>query len=151
MATLWNAEAYRSLEREVEECRRRELEAHVLYYANHPDEIDGRLRALDREWDLERVTEAELGLTALTGFVLGSLSRKWTLLGLLGAGLLGYHGVNGGSPIGLAYRRLGFRTSEEINRERFALKALRGDFAHLGVEDESNYCEKAKKAMAAAY
>jgi hypothetical protein len=25
-------------------------------------------------------------------------------------------------------RRLGFRTADEINRERYALKALRGDF-----------------------
>lgn len=28
-------------------------------------------------------------------------------------------------------RRLGFRTSTEIDRERYALKALRGDFRRL--------------------
>jgi hypothetical protein len=29
------------------------------------------------------------------------------------------------------FRRLGFRTASEIDEERYALKALRGDFADL--------------------
>lgn len=151
MAALYNAEAYHAQERAVDERRRRELEGSVLYYAEHPDEIDARLMELDREWDVERVTEAELGLTALTFFGLGFLSRKWTLLGAVAAGFLGYHGLKGGSPVGLGYRSLGFRTMHEIERERFALKALRGDFSDLGVEAESATCEKAKRAMSAAY
>ncbi|MCX5771713.1 MAG: hypothetical protein NTZ09_15790 [Candidatus Hydrogenedentes bacterium] len=152
MATSATAEqAFELREREVEETRQRQLESNVLYYTKHPEEIDRRLWELDREWDVERVTEAEFGLSALVGITLGVFSRKWTLLGALAAGLLAYHAVQGRSPVGLAYRRMGFRTMNEIDQERFALKALRGDFRDLGMEPESDLVEKARKAMRAAY
>ena len=153
MATTATAEEVFELgEREVEETRQRQLESNVLYYAKHPEEIDRRLWELDREWDVERVTEAEFGLSALVGITLGLfLSRKWTLLGALAAGLLAYHALQGRSPVGLAYRRIGFRTMNEIDQERFALKALRGDFGDLGMETESDLVEKVKKALRAAY
>jgi hypothetical protein len=35
------------------------------------------------------------------------------------------------------FRRLGVRTAREIARERYALKALRGDFAALGARPEA--------------
>jgi hypothetical protein len=38
------------------------------------------------------------------------------------------HAVQGWCPPIPILRRLGFRTADEINRERYALKALRGDF-----------------------
>lgn len=152
MATTARAEeAFELREREVEEDRQRELESSALYYAKHPEEIDRRLWELDREWDVERVTEAEFGLSALVGITLGLFSRKWTLLGGLAAGFLAYHAIKGRSPVGLAYRRIGFRTMNEIDQERFALKALRGDFGDLGTETESDLVEKARKAMRAAY
>jgi len=152
MSTTATAEeAFELREREVEENRQRQLESSVLYYAKHPEEIDRRLWELDREWDVERVTEAEFGLSALVGITLGLFSRKWTLLGALAAGLLAYHALQGRSPVGLAYRRMGLRTMNEIDQERFALKALRGDFGNLGMEPESDLVEKVKKAMRAAY
>jgi len=144
-------EAFKLREQEVDEARRRQLESSVLYYTKHPEEIEKRLGELDREWDVERVTETEFGLSALTGVTLGLFSRKWTLLGALAAGLLAYHAVQGRSPIGLAYRRMGFRTANEIDQERFALKALRGDFGDLGADTESDVAEKARKALRAAY
>ena len=152
MATTGTAEeAFELKEREVEEHRQRQLESSVLYYAKHPEEIDRRLWELDREWDVERVTEAEFGLSALVGIGLGLFWRKWTFVGALAAGLLAYHAVQGRSPVGLAYRRMGFRTMNEIDQERFALKALRGDFGDLGMEGESDLVEKVRKAMRAAY
>jgi len=152
MSTTATAEqAFELREREVEENRQRQLESSVLYYAKHPEEIDRRLWELDREWDVERVTEAEFGLSALVGITLGLFSRKWTLLGALAAGLLAYHALQGRSPVGLAYRRMGLRTMNEIDQERFALKALRGDFGNLGMEPESDLAEKVKKALRAAY
>ena len=152
MATTATAvEAFELKEREVEENRHRELESNVLYYAKHPEEIDRRLWELDREWDVERVTEAEFGLSALAGIGLGLFSRKWTLIGALAAGVLAYHALRGRSPVGLAYRRMGFRTMNEIDQERFALKALRGDFGELGTLSEADLVEKARKAMRAAY
>lgn len=43
-------------------------------------------------------------------------------------GFLFQHAIQGWCPPLPILRRLGFRTAEEINQERYALKALRGDF-----------------------
>jgi hypothetical protein len=43
------------------------------------------------------------------------------------------HVIEGWCPPLAILRRLGFRTSSEINRERIALKTLRGDFADVSV------------------
>jgi hypothetical protein len=50
---------------------------------------------------------------------------------LLPAGVLGFfaqHALQGWCPPIPVFRRLGVRTQREIERERYALKALRGDF-----------------------
>jgi len=44
------------------------------------------------------------------------------------------HAVQGWCPPLTVFRRLGFRTAGEIARERYALKAMRGDFAGLGLD-----------------
>jgi hypothetical protein len=36
----------------------RQIEASVLYFAEHRDEFDDRLEELDRKWDIERTLEA---------------------------------------------------------------------------------------------
>jgi len=41
------------------------------------------------------------------------------------------HAIQGWCPPVPVLRRLGIRTREEIDRERYALKALAGDFAGL--------------------
>jgi hypothetical protein len=45
----------------------------------------------------------------------------------VGAAVLA-HAVSGWYPLMPLFRRLGIRTAREIERERYALKALRGDF-----------------------
>ena len=55
--------------------------------------------------------------------------RRWFLLPGAVAGFLLQHAVQGWCPPLPVLRRLGVRTADEINQERFALKALRGDFA----------------------
>ncbi len=47
------------------------------------------------------------------------------------AGFLFQHAVQGWCPPVPLFRRLGFRTAREIDHERYALKALRGDFRRL--------------------
>ncbi len=47
---------------------------------------------------------------------------------LLVSGFLFQHAIEGWCPPVPILRRLGFRTSYEIDEERQALKALRGDF-----------------------
>jgi hypothetical protein len=54
----------------------------------------------------------------------------------MAAGLLLQHGLLGFSPLGSLVRRLaGVRTRREIDLEKFALKALRGDFERIPKND----------------
>lgn len=52
-------------------------------------------------------------------------------------GFLFQHAVQGWCPPVSLLRRLGFRTSSEIDAERYALKALRGDFKELEPTQDS--------------
>ncbi len=91
--------------------------------------IDRRLAELDREWDVERAIEANfasLGLAAL-GLWLAGRRKRWIALSLLMHGFLLQHTLQGWCPPVSVLRRLGFRTAKEIEQERYALKALRGD------------------------
>jgi hypothetical protein len=47
------------------------------------------------------------------------------------AGLLLQHGLLGFGPVAELVRLLGVRTRKEIDLEKFALKALRGDFERI--------------------
>jgi hypothetical protein len=108
---------------------RRQTEASVTYYGQHPELIDARLRELDQEWDIERVLETGSSTLTLTGLLMSvASSRKWLLLSLAVQGFFMQHALQGWCPPLPLFRRLGIRTADEINHERFALKALRGDF-----------------------
>ena len=107
---------------------RRQTEENISYYASAgPAAVERRLQELDSEWDIERVLEANAAGFSLAAVILGVVEdRKWLLLpGVIAAFLL-QHAVQGWCPLVPLLRRLGFRTESEINRERYALKALRG-------------------------
>jgi hypothetical protein len=105
-----------------------DIEASIAYFARHTDEIDARLRALDREWDIERVVTANAALLAFVGVVLGARRRKgfWLLLPAAITGFLFQHATSCGVPPPVGLRRLGYRTAREIETERNALLVLRG-------------------------
>src|SRR5690606_16646712 len=99
------------------------------YFAEHPEEIDRRLKELDREWDIERALEANAAALAFTGILLGARTdRRWFLLPAAVTAFLFQHAVQGWCPPLPILRRFGFRTASEINKERYALKVLKGDF-----------------------
>ena len=54
--------------------------------------------------------------------------RRFFALPAVVAGFLLQQAVQGRCPPVPLFRRLGFRTASEIDHERYALKALRGDF-----------------------
>jgi hypothetical protein len=115
--------------KEVNERIEREMQMRLAYYAAHPEEIDTRLDELDREWDIERRIEMGAPTVALVGAALGlTVSRKFLVIPFIAAGFLLLHAVQGFAPPVPIMRRLGMRTQSEIERERYALKALRGDF-----------------------
>jgi len=112
-----------------------QMHVNVARYASAtPTMLDQRLRELDQEWDVERVTSVAAGLGVLAGVLLASLvDPAWLVLPAVVASCLLLHGLVGWSP-GLALlRRLGYRTAQEIDHERYALKALRGDFQPLAA------------------
>jgi len=94
--------------------------------------LDRRLQELDREWDFERVVETEAATMGLTGLALAVLvDRRFLLLPGFVALMLLLHGTQGWYPWLPLFRRLGLRSQDEIDRERYAVKALRGDFLEL--------------------
>jgi hypothetical protein len=91
--------------------------------------IARHLDALDREWDVERYLQTNAAIASLTGIVLGAtVDRRFLALSAAVFGFLLQHAVQGWCPPLPIMRRIGMRTRREINRERYALKALRGDF-----------------------
>jgi len=107
----------------------RETLRRVQRYANRDGpELARRIQRLQREWDLERALQANAAVLAMTGLALGTRDRRWLALPALVAGFLLMHAVQGWCPPVPLLRRLGFRTRREIETERYAIKALRGDF-----------------------
>ncbi|CAG1006865.1 hypothetical protein PHYC_03367 [Phycisphaerales bacterium] len=101
----------------------------IRHYAQNPAGIGERLRELDREWDVERALETGSSVLSLTGLAIGYLITPWGyLLTLVVQGFFLQHALQGWCPPLPVFRRKGFRTRDEIDRERFALKAIRGDF-----------------------
>ncbi len=118
-----------------------ELEQRIRFYATQDrSAIDARLAELEREWDIERTLEANAASVSLAGLFLGiTVNRRWFALPMIVSGFLLQHAVQGWCPPLPIFRRLGFRTQKEIDRERYALKALRGDF---GDQPENHDPEK---------
>jgi hypothetical protein len=122
----------------------------VRWHAAHPEGIDRRLHELDREWDVERTLEANASTLAFTGVMLGAaVDKRWLALPAIVTAFLFQHAVQGWCPPLPILRRLGFRTSHEIDTERYALKALRGDFGPIGPGPH-NHDNRASHALQAA-
>lgn len=96
--------------------------------------LDARIAQLGRKWDMERTLEMNASILALTGAVLGvTVDRRWFLLTAGVLGFLTQHATMGWCPPVPVFRRMRVRTQREIDQEKFALKALRGDFREIGA------------------
>ena len=129
---------------------RQATQASVLQAAG-TGRIDARLRELEHEWDIERTLEANASVVALIGLGLGAfVHRRFYLLPAVVAGFLLQHATQGWCPALAVFRRRGVRTAREIDEERYALKALRGDFQGLPTASEQITPEQVARAVAAA-
>lgn len=127
------------------------IEASIRYHAAHPERIGQRLAELDAEWDMERVLEANAASIGLAGILLGILAdRRFLVLPLAVSGFLLQHALQGWCPPVPFFRRRGVRTEAEINRERMALKALRGDFGPMAQQAGDEARPRAEAALRAA-
>jgi hypothetical protein len=116
-----------------------------------PAAIARRLEELDAESDIERTLEANAATASLIGVTLGAtVDRRWFALPAVVGAFLLQHAVQGWCPPLPVFRRLGFRTASEIDYERYALKALRGDFAQLCDQTRNAPQKLAGKALLAA-
>lgn len=128
----------------------RETEGRVQRYATKsPEEISRRIDELEREWDMERLLETNASILSLAGLsaFAGSQSKKWLIVPGVVMSFLIQHSVQGWCPPMPVFRRLGVRTRQEIEREKYALKVLRGDFDQAG--DDKNKIAAAETALTA--
>ena len=140
------AHTARNVNREIErEAARRLAEA-----AGEPQQaITRRIGELDKEWDIERWLEANASVLAFTGTVLGPLvNKKFFAIPCIVLPFLFQHAIQGWCPPVPILRRKGVRTRREIDAEKYALKALRGDFSSIPAT--SNAIESAVVAWKAA-
>lgn len=123
----------------------------VRYYTDlGPKAISRRLYELDTEWAVDRALMVGAGFFAWLGLILGtSLRPRLYGISAVAATITLVYAVFGWAPPVLFLRRLGFRTRGEIDQERFALKALRGDFDQFSQE-ESDRATRIDQAMKAA-
>jgi hypothetical protein len=124
-----------------------QIERNIRHYSGQTkEEIYRRIQDLDEEWDIERVLETMASSFSLTGIVLGAtVDRKWFLVPTIVLSFLLVHAIQGWCPPLPILRSLGIRTREEIDRERYALKALAGDFA--GISKDPSRAEQTLAAV----
>jgi hypothetical protein len=124
-------------------ARNQRIQARTLhdvtsYFDASDDELDARIHELETQWTLERALEAHGATLALIGLALGlTADRRFFALTFIASGSLLQHALSGWSPPLPMLRRLGIRSSAEIQQEILALRILRGDFIEKPVYPES--------------
>ena len=115
------------------------IDEKILYFSTQPKEvISERIAQLDREWDIERWLEINAASFALGSMVLGvGKNRLFLLVTGTVLGFLLLHATQGWCPPVLLLRKMGVRTRSEIDREKFALKVMRGDFQDVASNPEA--------------
>lgn len=124
---------------EINQAIDTEIAAMVRFYASKTDyEIGKRIEELDKEWDIGRIMEIRASTVSLIGIILGlKRSKIWLILPTIASTFLLQYAVRGWCPPVSILRRFGFRTRQEIDLEKYALKALSGDFDKIAPQ-ESN-------------
>ncbi len=133
------------VQRQIDERTHRQIRR---YAGRSRLELSQRIAELEREWDVEQVLETNASIIALTGAVLGTTWHKrfFAITGVV-LGFLSQHALSGWCPPVPVFRRLGIRTRTEINQEKFALKALRGDFSAITDLTHPRAAEEALQAI----
>jgi hypothetical protein len=151
----WNRTSTDSVRTHTPDEMNRKIDARVEQCVQHMAEqmdrpaISRYLEKLEREWDLNRVVTVAASAVSVLGLVLGAKDGKgWRVVSGVAAGLLLQHGIFGFGPLSELVRLLGVRTRKEMDLEKFALKALRGDFER--IPHEGGPLARANAALVAA-
>lgn len=134
---------------EMNEHIRSQTERNIKYYSEHPDQIDQRLGEIEAEWDIERVLETMSSVLTLGGLTLGmAYDKRFLALPLFVQLFFLQHAIQGWCPPLPLLRRLGVRTAEEIEIERWALRGIKEDPQHrspVGTVDLISMLESYKE------
>jgi hypothetical protein len=133
----------------------RDLVDRIRHLAQQDDGSEGgraaltrRLEEVEQESDMERTLQANAATLALTGTILATLhSRRWLIVPGIVTSFLLQHALQGWCPPVALFRRLGVRTAREIATERYAVKALRGDFSAFTSDGDPD--ERTEAVLAA--
>ena len=100
--------------------------------------IGARIKELDKKWDIERTLEVNAGLLGLTGAVLAlTIDKRWAILPAVVTSFLVQHAIQGWCPPLPLFRAMGIKSRPELDREKYALKALRDDFKEVHSASEA--------------
>jgi hypothetical protein len=132
-----------------QEIERQTAETIERVSAAGPAAIERRLAELDLEWDIERYLETMAPTFTLLGLTLGlTRNRLWLIVPMVVQTFFLQHAIQGWCPPIPLLRQMGVRTCGEIEQERYALKALRGDFRNVVsglVNDAQAACEAVRR------
>lgn len=110
----------------------------VKDYFNRSDNvITRRIEELDEEWDIEKVLGLNMSTMAISGFILSMKNKYWLSVPVVATGFLVQHSLQGWCAPVTLLRHFKFRTRKEIEREKHALKALRGDYSDVKSAEEA--------------
>lgn len=124
----------------------------VRFYGSLGKEgLTERIRSLEEEWDMEKFVTVSMAGMGLFGLVMGFFgSRVWRVLTWISLPMLFLYGQEKWRPSEGMLKSLGLRSRREIDEEKYALKALRGDFQQVdsasGSEGE-NLARNSSRAL----
>lgn len=122
---------------EVNRDIREDTNRRIDLVRDDPGRISAGLESLDAEWDIERafgLVSSSLSLFGL-GMAVRGFGKRWLLVPLAVQAFCLQHATQGWCPPLPILRRLGFRTQQEIERERYTLRALLRDHIDAGFSD----------------
>lgn len=119
----------RSQNREIDQ----EIFTNVAKYSAQGDEaIEARIHEVDKAWDIERTLELNAGIIGLAGAILAlTVDKRWAIVPGVVTTFLIQHAVQGWCPPLPLFRKMGIKSRPELDREKYALKALRDDFKNV--------------------
>lgn len=94
------------------------------YKTKSRKQIIDRIKELDKEWDIERALETNASVIIFISAALGIITKNiwWIIfIGVISAFLL-EHALQGWCPPIPIFRRMGIRSSAEIDEEKYTLK-----------------------------
>lgn len=121
-----------------------------LYASQPPEVIEERIRELREEWSIERFLQLNVAAVGLSTALLAvTKDRKWGFATCAGLAFFLLHATDGFDPPLPLLRQMGIRTRAEIDREIYALKALRGDFDVIEPLEEAQEPAQVRDALRA--